>query len=161
VNPEWGYWHRMWSKIPPTHPGFVWMNHLAWSLELIAAGLMLIPGTRFLGGVIIIGSFLFIATQVRLGLLTEMVMLAGLLFAVQGTYGQQFLDQWSWPGTGEPAPAVGSAFALGVGVLLVCYLVLLPFAHFGLFWNFYSGKRLPLFLQRALEQFTNTFGIII
>jgi hypothetical protein len=45
--------------------------------------------------------------------------------------------------------------------VLLAYLIILPLAHAGLFYNFYARRRLPHTLQRALEAYTNFFGIII
>ncbi len=56
------------------------MNQLAWGTEVVAALLMLIPATRELGAVLLILSFLFILTQIRLGFLCEMVMVCGVLY---------------------------------------------------------------------------------
>ena len=46
-------------------------------------------------------------------------------------------------------------------VALWTYLALLPFAHAGLYYNFYARRRCLALLQRALERYTNLFGIII
>src|SRR4029453_19522073 len=48
-----------------------------------------------------------------------------------------------------------------LGVALWGYLVLLPLAHAGLFYTFYARGTLPGPLQRALDAYTNFFGIII
>jgi hypothetical protein len=166
VNPEWGYWHRLWCNWRPSHPVFAVFNHLAWSLEVIAGALMLVPQTRFLGAVLIIASFVFIATQIRLLFLTHMVIVACFLFAAPGTYGQQLIDVVSWPGGGALAAGTGAStvaavLEIAIAIVLTTYLVLLPCAHAGLFWNFYTGKRLRPALQQALESYTNAFGIII
>ena len=44
---------------------------------------MLVPPTRMLGGMFILVSFVFIATQIRLGFLCEMVMVCCLIFVYQ------------------------------------------------------------------------------
>src|SRR6185503_19249036 len=54
-----------------------------------------------------------------------------------------------------------SAFDKLIEIFLWLYLVLLPLAHAGLFYNFYGRKSLPGVIQRALETYTNIFGIII
>jgi hypothetical protein len=41
------------------------------------------------------------------------------------------------------------------------YLLLLPFAHAGLYYNFYARRRLREPLQALLERYTNLFGMII
>jgi hypothetical protein len=162
VNPQWGYWYRFYARLRPSHPIFWVQNQLAWLTEVVAAVLMLIPSTRFLGAILIVGSFAFIATHIRLALLTEMVMLCGVLFFDPSSWGGQPFDSaaWVWPSSSTlvPAPA---AFGWLVGAALWAYLVLLPFAHAGLFYNFYGRKSLRKPLQQFLEAYTNFFGIII
>jgi hypothetical protein len=160
VNPEWGYWHRFWSRWSPRHPLFFFLNQNAWSVQMAAALLMLWPHTRFIGAVMIVGSFLFVATQIRLGLLCPMVIVCCVLFFVPGTLGATAID--ALPLAGVASPIAGSAaIEIGVGIALSLYLLLLPLAHGGLFWNFYGHKPLPGRLQHALEWYTNLFGIII
>ena len=160
VNPEWGYWPDFWSRQSPRNLSFRLFNHLAWGLEVAGALLMLLPPTRFLGGLCILLSFIFIATQIRLGFLCEMVIVCCLLFAHEGS----LIDSWLtgvWPGA-VVAPAVGSAVAdtlLGIG--LWGYLLLLPVARAGLAYNLYAKKTLPGALQRLLERYTNAFGMIV
>jgi hypothetical protein len=164
ANPEWGYWWRWYVGLPPGHWLIRVLNQLAWSTEVVAAGLMLVPRTRFLGALLIIGSFAFIATHIRLGFLCEMVMLAGLLFFIPGSLGDQIAVGLVHMAGGipsvppaEPWPLAGVALAIG----LWGYLLLLPFAHAGLFYNFYARRTLPRPLQHALDTYTNFFGIII
>ena len=68
VNPQWGYWPRFWQGVRPGHPVFRFFNEMAWATEVLAGAMMLIPSTRFLGAALIVLSFVFIRTQVRLGL---------------------------------------------------------------------------------------------
>jgi hypothetical protein len=160
VNPEWGYWHRFWRRWRPSHPLFQILNQSAWSLEVIAGMLMLIPSTRFIGGILMIASFVFIATQIRLCLLCEMVIVGGLLFAGPGTVASELIDLVAWPTTATVV-ALPAALEITIGAAMATYLVLLPVAHGGLFWNFYTGKRLAAPFQQVLETYTNAFGIII
>src|SRR5205807_4751164 len=87
VNPEWGYWWRYYRTRSPNHLTIWTMNQLAWGTEVVAAVLMLIPSTRFVGALLIIVSFFFIATHIRLALLCHMVMLCGVLFFHPGSFG--------------------------------------------------------------------------
>jgi hypothetical protein len=162
VNPEWGYWWRTWSRLAPDHWLFRTMNQLAWSTEVVAAGLMLLPPTRFLGALLIILSFAFIATQIRLGLLTEMVMLCGVLYFQPGTAGDAWLA-WMPAAAASTAPplAIPWFVTMALAGALWGYLILLPLAHGGLFYNFYAKKSFRRPLQRVLEAYTNFFGIII
>jgi hypothetical protein len=162
ANPAWGYWWRTYAGLPPGHSVFRVMNQLAWSTEVVAAILMLVPPTRFLGGLLIVGSFLFIATQIRLGLLCETVVVTGLLFVNPGAPGDAWIA-WLLPASAS-APAGLAAWPVANAVLAAClwaYLGLLPFVHAGLFYNFYGRRSLPRILQGALETYSNFFGIII
>jgi hypothetical protein len=162
-NPMWGYWWRWYATLPPNH-WIIWtLNQLAWGTEVVLALCILVLPLREVGGLLLVFSFAFIATQIRLGFLTEMVMVSGLLCVAPGG----LFDSWT-AGLVSPSATVGAmngpaismtnrAFALA----LWAYLALLPLAHAGLYYNFYARRRLPHLLQRALERYTNLFGIII
>jgi hypothetical protein len=162
-NPMWGYWWRFYATLPPNH-WIIWtLNQLAWGTEVVLPLCILVLPLREVGGLLLVFSFAFIATQIRLGFLTEMVMVSGLLCVAPGG----LIDSWT-AGLVSPSATVGAmngpaismtnrAFALA----LWAYLALLPLAHAGLYYNFYARRRLPHLLQRALERYTNLFGIII
>ena len=160
VNPQWGYWPHVWSRSRPAGWWFRTFNELAWGTEVLAALLMLFPPTRFLGGMLILISFIFIATQIRLGFLCEMIIVCCLIFAYPGS----MVDRWvtsalpGLPAPAGPAPPVVNTL-LGVG--LWAYLALLPFARLGLSYNFHAKKALPGILQRVFELYTNFFGLIL
>lgn len=163
-NPMWGYWWRFYARRPPGHLVFHTLNHLAWSTEVVAALLMLVPATREAGAVILGLSFVFIGTHIRLGFLTEMVVVACFLYVPAGGV----VDAWvvSLLGAVTAAPAVPTGAVTGIvnpllGAALVAYLVLLPLAHGGLYYNFYARRSFPPLLQRLLERYTNLFGMII
>jgi hypothetical protein len=163
VNPQWGYWGGLWTRFSPHHWIFKQLNHLAWSLEVLAGVLMLVPPTRFLGGLLILSSFIFIATQIRLGLLCEVVIACCFIFFHPGSIADQWITTLI-PAAAEsfaPTLFVPAAVNTALGIALWAYLILLPLAHAGLFYNFYGRKRLPAPLQSALETYTNFFGIII
>jgi hypothetical protein len=162
VNPQWGYWWRRWLRVRPDHAVFVGLNQLGWATEIVAAVLMLIPPTRFLGGAIIVLTFAFIATQIRLGLLCELVMLGGVLFFHPGSLGARLVHAlFSWvPGIVGPYHSIGW-LTTTLTVLLWAYLAVLPIAHLGLATNLYLRRAVPGRLQRALERYTNLFGIIV
>lgn len=171
ANPEWGYWWRFYRRIPPGHWVFTAMNHAAWSTELVAAALMIVPhpDLRAAGGLLLAASFVFVGSQIRLAWLTEMVILGSLLLVPAG----HAVDRWigTLVGTGFSRPIgtiVGAGFSrpidwinFALAICLVTYLVLLPLAHAGLLYNFYGRRTLPPPLQRLLERYTNVFGIII
>jgi hypothetical protein len=166
-NPMWGYWWRMYAAKPPNSAAFWTMNQLAWGTEVAIAVLAFIPATRELAGLLLIGSFLFILTQIRLGFLCEMVMVCGLLYLPAGGT----LDSWIARVVGD----AGTNAVVGAGVsrlmsgaipgllesALWIYLALLPFAHAGLYYNFYARRRLVGPLQSLLDRYTNLFGMII
>lgn len=163
-NPMWGYWWRWYAARRPNSAVFWTMNQLAWGTEVVAALMMLVPSMRELGGVLMIVSFLFILTQIRLGFLCEMVVLCGLLYVAPGGV----LDGWIAALVG-PVPAQGpvavDAALSGVNAMLAvglwAYLALLPCAHAGLYYNFYARRSLPSPVQQLLVRYTNLFGMII
>jgi hypothetical protein len=162
VNPEWGYWWRRWQKVRPDHAIFAGLNQLGWATEIVAAVLMLLPPTRFLGGAIIVLTFAFIATQIRLGLLCELVVLAGALYFAPGTVGERVVgDLFGWVPLSSPARVSTGWLETLLTVALWCYLALLPLAHLGLSTNLYLRRALRSPVQRALEVYTNTFGMIV
>lgn len=164
VNPWWGYWSCFYKQLPYHHPIFRFYNFMAWTTEVVSAVLMLIPGCRFWGALIILLSFLFIATQIRLGVLCETVMVGSLIFFGPGTPGAR-LTESLLPWLGEPAPqVVGSLSPLAVSGLVTLfwfYMGLLPLAKLGLYYNLFAKRRLWGPLQLILERWTNFFGIII
>jgi hypothetical protein len=169
-NPMWGYWWKWYAARPPASVVFWTMNQLAWGTEVVAALLMLVPSTRELGAVLLILSFLFILTQIRLGFLCEMVVVCGLLYVVPGGA----IDRWiaaivpasavTSSVTASAAVSSGSGLSIVNAVLAVslwAYLALLPFAHAGLYYNFYGRRSLPGPVQRMFVRYTNMFGLII
>lgn len=163
VNPWWGYWWKFYKGIAPGSLVFRGMNHLAYMTEIVAALMMLFPPTQLLGGLLIFVSFVFIWTHIRLGFLTEMVMLTALLLVESGTPADLLLRSIPCPPEG-PSTWFPTPPALVIGILragLATYLILLVPAHAGLYYNFLARRRLPRPLQTALERYTNFFGIII
>jgi hypothetical protein len=159
-NPMWGYWWRSYVKRAPSSPVFWVMNQLAWTTEVVAALLMFVPATRELGAVLIIVSFIFIATQIRLGFLTEMVIVCSVIFLSPAHIIGRWLE--SVLGGAVPPPVMPIApLATVLTAALWAYLVLLPLAGAGLYSNFYARRALPPLLQTALERYTNFFGIIL
>lgn len=160
VNPQWGYWSR-WAGLAPRHPLFRVFNEMAWGTEVVAGVLMLLPPTRFLGGLIILFSFIFIATQIRLGFLCEMVIVITLIYFHPGSAGDVFVQSLL---PGASAPAV-QPWAPAVDWLLSAalwgYLAFLPLARIGLSCNMFMKSRLPGVLQRVLDVYTNVFGMIL
>src|SRR5215213_333310 len=161
VNPQWGYWWWIYQKVSPRHPLFPFLNHMAWSLEVIAGVLMLLPPTRFIGALLMLGSFAFIATHIRLALLCEMVIVCCLLFFYPCSYGDQIINVLIPTVTAPSFVPLPNVLDKLIEIFLWLYLILLPLAHAGLFYNFYKRKSLRPVIQRALETYTNIFGIII
>jgi hypothetical protein len=162
-NPMWGYWWRRYSTLPPHHAIYWTLNQLAWGTEVVGAALMLYPPTRELGGLVISASFLFVLTQIRLGFLGEMMVLAGFLYVIPGSVVDGAIASLVAPSV-TPAttagPMVAAVNAL-LGAALWIYLALLPIAHAGLYVNFYARRAWPQPLQWLLERYTNLFGMII
>jgi hypothetical protein len=108
--------------------------------------------------------FAFIATQIRLGLLCEIVMFcSSLIFLHPGSAGDVLIT--GLVGSVTAPPALSSAWAPAVNEVLAyalgAYLILLPLAHGGLSYNFYLRRSLPRPFQVALERYTNFFGLIV
>lgn len=163
ANPWWGYYWRYFKALPHDHLLYKFLNHSAYLTQMIAAVLMLIPQTRLLGAFMIAASFVFILTQIRLGVLCEMVIMGSFLFIPAGSQPDRWLT--SLMGASPEVPQSLSAMppwlAMGLAVFLGIYIALLPFAKVGQWYNFLARKRLPSLLQTALERWTNAFGIII
>jgi len=163
VNPEWGYWCKLYQKLSPQHWIFKVYNQLAWSSQILAALLIFFPATRFYGGLLLIASFIVIGANIRLAFLSPMMMLCGVLFFGPGTLGDRFLSAWI---LAIPSPDVSVSAFQGManhflGIFLLGYLFFLPLAHAGLYANFYGRKTLPGIWQRILEGYTNFFGMIV
>ncbi len=146
VNPEWGYRPSFWQRWPTGHPLFRFLNEMAWLTEVGAGALMLVPATRAVGALLVFGSFLFIATQIRLGFLCEMILVCCLIF-VPG-------------GPGVPSQ-VAPIWQPALIVLLWTYVIFLPIVRVGMYYNQLAHRRLPGPLQAALDAYTNLFGLII
>lgn len=164
ANPEWGYLPSFWKRWPPRHGLFRFLNEMAWGTEIVCGLLMLIPATRWAGGAGIALSFVFILTQIRLGFLCEMVIVCCLLFFAPGT----LVDQWiggAWMNAGLPLAQSGAQFSATTiaAFTAACwiYLALLPVVRAGMFYNQLMHRRLPALLQRALDAYANTFGLIL
>jgi hypothetical protein len=151
VNPEWGYWPEFWATWRPSHPLFRFLDQMAWGTEVACGVLMLIPATRMLGGLGILLSFIFIATQIRLGFLCEMVILCSLLFFGAGTAALL-------PVSSDPLPA---AVQSAIAAACWSYIALLPVVRTGMFYNQLRHRRLPAPIQRALDGYANVFGLIL
>ena len=148
ANPEWGYWSG-WRTWPPGHWLFRVLNESAWATEVGAGTLMLIPATRALGAAIMALSFVFIAAEIRLGFLCEMVILCCVIC--------MGLDA-RMAAAGAPLPAAAQQV---ITACLVVYLAALPLARIGMYYNQLAHKRLPRGMQSALDWYTNAFGLII
>ncbi|MGE0763256.1 MAG: hypothetical protein AB7N80_08260 [Bdellovibrionales bacterium] len=163
VNPMWGYASRFFARFSPNHGLFWFLNQMAWSTEIVASILMLIPNpmTRILGAAMIAGSFVFVGTQIRLNLLTEMVILSCAIFIPANGWLDQHLT--GWVSTTSPAAVngLGEPWLAVFQVLLWAYIVLRPMTLLGLYYNFYVQKTFWRPLQKALEKWANTFGIIL
>lgn len=164
VNPEWGYWPEFYKKLPPGHWLFKVYNQMAWSGQIASAVLMLIPQTRYLGGALLILSFVVVQANIKLALLSVMMMLSGVLFFSPGTPAEEILLAL-WPYAHDYRPQsllfFQAAFNGFLKIFLPAYLFMLPLIYGGLYYNFYARKTLPAFLQKPLELYANLFGMIL
>jgi len=163
VNPMWGYRPKFFRRLPVDRKIFFLFNQSAWVSQLVGAALMLMPATRWLGGGLEIVTYLYIATQIRLGWLAEQMMVVGLLFFCVGTPpGDWFATHWPAPVVfGSPTSSGLVCIAPLLRVFLWFHLSLTMLCHAGLFYNFYGRRRLPFPFQGALETYSNFFGIIL
>jgi hypothetical protein len=163
ANPQWGTWASFYAGVRPSHWCFWFLNQMAWTTEIAAGILMLIPQTRWIGGMLISMSFLFVGSQIRLNHLTVLLALTGLLFITADSPPSPvlitLLGDRPLP---NPVVAFDSSFVnYALAMVLMGYLILLPAAYTGLYYNFYGRKRLPGALQPWLERYTNFFGMIL
>jgi len=154
VNPMWGYLFRVFRRIR-TNSIFYWtLNECAWTFEILAAVCMLIPSLRWVGGVMILLSFLLIVVLIRLGVLCEKVILCCFLF-----FPALPLPALRWFPQPTQAPI---EFGASLAVVALCaYLIVRPLATLGLLINFVLKRPLYGKLQPALELFCNAFGVIL
>ena len=160
VNPWWGYWGRWYRRFPPEHPLFRGMNHFAWGTEVVAGILMLVPATQLPGAALIFVSFVFIATQIRLGFLCEMVMLCCVIYVHAGDPIDAVLSRLPVALTSAGVP-IPEPVNLVMTFALITYAVVLPFVKIGQYVNLLLRRPLPQPLQRALDRYANLFGIIV
>lgn len=162
ANPQWGYFWRQILRVDPNSRLLWALNQLGWASEIVAAALMLIPSTRALGGALLILIFVLIRTQIRLGVLCEMVMLVGVLYFAPGSAGDDAVG-WLFSWVPQSDATDGGATTLGhvLQPIMWGYLGILPLAHIGLYANLVGRRHLPGALQRLLDRYTNFFGIII
>jgi hypothetical protein len=163
ANPWWGYWSVFYRRLPYHHVVFKFLNQMAWLTEVVAGILMLLPATRSLGALLIIASFLFITTQIRLGVLCETVMVGAFIFFPAHGLIDQWLARWlpivnDGPQAFPALSASASALLQGFFWLYICAL---PLAKIGQYYNFLARRSLPKPFQFILERWTNMFGIII
>ena len=142
---------------------FVGLNQLGWATEIVAAVLMLIPQTRFLGAAIIVLTFAFIATQIRLGLLCEMVVVAGVLFFQPGKSRSPARARISSRGRPRARPATTrwagsqpSSRSSSGRTSRFCRSHTSALRRISI-----ADARSRRRLQRLLEVYTNAFGIIV
>lgn len=163
VNPMWGRWWRFYSRIPPGHLMYRTLNHLAYLTEIGAAILMLIPRTQAIGALLLALSFVWIAANIRLAFLCEMVILCCFLYVAQGTFEDDLMRRIM----GDPARSP-QLFAAAPGWLndalrygLLAYVVLLPAVKLMTYYNFYARRRFPQPVQRVLDAYAGFFDIKI
>jgi hypothetical protein len=164
ANPEWGFWPKFYSNRNPDHWTMQMFNQLAWITEVAAAVLMIVSPLRFIGGLLIFFSFAFLVSQIRLGWLAWLVMLCAMIFFHEGSLADQLIQAvlpMSSVQAHNPQLTVPNLVNDLLAAFIWAYLLLLPFAHLGLFYNFYMQKQFPGMLQPLLERYTNFFGLII
>lgn len=159
VNPWWGFWASILRKAPPRWIGFRVLNHLGWSAEVVCAVLFLIPSTGPWAGAFFAMSFLMIAASIRLTFLAEMVALCCVLYVYPGCT----FDQWI--GGGASVLPNSGPFETGLAnvlaVTVLAYVGTLPFSYLGMSYNFYLKRRLPGPIQRLIDWWSRTAGLVL
>ena len=106
---------------------------------------MFIPPLRIWGGLLMVASFAVVAVQIKLGALCGLMIVGGLLFSPPGSFVDVGLSALV-PDflLGELASvAIPAHLNLLTAICLWTYLILLPVAHAGLFYNFYARRSFP------------------
>lgn len=160
VNPWWGFWAPLYNRLPPRDPVFKILNHLAYLTEIVCGALMLVPQASLIGALGLALSFVFIAMNIRLGFLAEMVAVCCVLYVNSGDVADRFFSRFIHPALTTHVQSESPLSIAAACALLVYAAALLP-AYIGMYVNFYGRRRLPLELQALLDWFTRTFGLMI
>ena len=161
VNPWWGRLWRLYRRVPPGSPIFRTLNHLGYLGELVAGVLMLYPPTAEFGGLFLAASFVFIFVHIRLGFLCHTVFVSCFLFCAPGGWVDSLLPTATTLSSASQVPLIVSFVNGFLYAMLALYLVLLPFAKLGLYYNFYAKKRWPDAIQKFQDRWTTMWGLII
>lgn len=159
VNPWWGRLRHLYRKLPPNHLVFRFFNHCAYLGELVCGALMLYAPWSEFGGLFMAASFVFIFVHIKLGFLTQTVIVSCLLFSYPGGVVDSLLPSVTVV-QAESGPLITLCNTV-LGMFLVVYLALLPVVKLGTYYNFYAKKRLPEKWQAFQDLWTNLWGIII
>lgn len=160
VNPWWGHWHALYRRLPTHHWIFRCLNHLAYLTEIAAGLMMLHTALAPWGGLLLALSFVFIAANIRLGLLCETVIACCLLYASPGCWLDR-LAQMIFPSATAAVAASTPWVNYPLAALLGFYLLMLPLTKAGLYYNFYARRRLPRLWQKWQDFWAIGTGIII
>ncbi len=160
VNPMWGHWWTIYKDMPPSHWIFRLLNHLAYVSELLFPTLVILPATRWVGGLILLVTFFFITTQIRLWLLAEMVMVSSIIYYPPGSPPDALITS-AFPYTSTFTTNLTAPLSLNLGLAfgLILYLALLPAAFCGLWFNALLKRSLPPPFQALLDSFSHVFGL--
>ena len=163
ANPAWGYWYKLFQKLPHDHWLFRFMNCSAIFFQIFGGVCMLIPPAHWIGAATIAGSFLLVKVLIRLGVLCEQLILITALFAHPNGWLDQLLHHVFPAISPDVIGSLGPLHAVNavLSTALWTYIFILPVAKLAMYYNFYFKKTLPDLLQKSLETFTSTFGVIL
>ncbi|MBV8582698.1 MAG: hypothetical protein JO241_01775 [Candidatus Eremiobacteraeota bacterium] len=162
VNPYWGFWWAMYKRVHPRSSIFAACNHLAYLTEIGAGVMMLIPPLAVWGALALALSFVFIAANIRLTFLAEVVAVCCLLFVSPGDVFDRLLTAWLHAAPATPAASqAGMLVAGALATMLYVYAAALPLAYAAMCYNFYARKRLWEPLQVVVDWWQRTFGLIL
>lgn len=153
VNPLWGYyWEHF--RVQSPHSLYIRLtNFLAFSVEIVAGILMLVPQWRWLGALAISLSFLYVAAYIRLGRLAFLMAVLPMLYA--SAFGPGLISEtprhWQLP---EP-------LLLALGVLPVVFVALLPLVKIHQYRTLFANQPLPEPWQKWISTYANQVPIIM
>ena len=161
THPWWGRFPRFYQRFSPSAPLFRLLNHSAYLVELTCGILVLCSPCSETGALLLALSFVFIMANIKLGFLCPTVITCCLLFSQPRGWIDSILSWTNQSSVELPSSTLLAILNGAVGLVLLSYLLLLPFMKMGLYYNFYGKRNLPTKLQSFQNWWTIFWGISI